>query len=220
MATVVVSGDRTQKWVDIGPALGEPIVLIQCSGAPAEVLTECHRLTPCVLVVDNSFLDQVDSEEFYRKVDFGRCLRVLVELEEHRLAEGERLIRIGCAGYLSKSASPAEACRALRAVLDGELWARRSVIARVLQNVLRESKHRITFRESEILGLISEGLKNSEIAKRLFISPQTVRWHLRSLYAKLGTHDRFRAITHTPRFTGGSVLPGKLPEPIRCRRVS
>ena len=66
-------------------------------------------------------------------------------------------------------------------------------LSRIFQDMLRAMKYRLTFRESEILGLLAEGLKNGEIAERLCISLQTVRWHLRSLYAKLGTHDRFSA---------------------------
>jgi ATP/maltotriose-dependent transcriptional regulator MalT len=72
--------------------------------------------------------------------------------------------------------------------------ASRKTVSTVLQSLLFASKHRLTFRETEILGLVANGLKNREIAKRLLISPETVRWHLRTLYNKLGTHDRMRAV--------------------------
>jgi DNA-binding NarL/FixJ family response regulator len=151
-----------------------------------------------VLVVDGEFLTGLDPEEFYKAVDFGLGIRVLVELEELHFAEAAHLIRIGCAGYISKTASPEQAGEALRAVLAGELWASRRIVSSVLLNVLRESRHGLTFRESEILSLVSEGLKNSEIAERLCISPQTVRWHLRGVYSKLGTHDRLRVVIRAP----------------------
>src|SRR5581483_609950 len=147
---------------------------------------------------DDAFIGDVDLEEFYKTVDFGSSIRVLVELTHSPLIEGEYLIRIGCAGYLSRDATREEASEAVAAVLAGQLWASWEVVSRVLLNLLRESRHRLTFRESEILALVSEGLKNGEIARRLFIAPETVRWHLRSLYKKLGTHDRFHAVSRAP----------------------
>jgi LuxR family maltose regulon positive regulatory protein len=52
----------------------------------------------------------------------------------------------------------------------------------------------LTAREKEILNLIAVGLTNSEIAGRLFISPQTVKKHTGNIYAKLGVHNRTQAV--------------------------
>ena len=183
-------------WSNGDLVFGEGIAVTRCAGTPADILAHSQRLAPCVLVVDYTFVEKLNLEDFYNAVDFGLSVRVLVELDRKRLDQAEHLIRIGCAGYLLKGSKPSEAYSAVRAVAAGQLWAGRKIVSNVLLNVLRESKHRLTFRESEILGLLSNGLTNSEIGKRLFISPQTVRWHLRSLYSKLGTHDRSRAVMH------------------------
>ena len=50
-------------------------------------------------------------------------------------------------------------------------------------------------RESEVLGLVSEGLSNGEIAGRLFITERTVRFHVSSIFTKLGAHNRTQAAT-------------------------
>ncbi len=50
-------------------------------------------------------------------------------------------------------------------------------------------------RESEVLGLVSEGLSNQEIAGRLFITERTVRFHLSSIFTKLGADNRTQAVT-------------------------
>ena len=50
-------------------------------------------------------------------------------------------------------------------------------------------------RESEVLGLVSEGLSNQEIADRLFIVERTVRFHVSSIFTKLGAHNRTQAAT-------------------------
>src|SRR5262249_22789599 len=53
----------------------------------------------------------------------------------------------------------------------------------------------LTNREHEILVCLSEGLSNSEIASRLYLSAKTVRWYNTQIYAKLGVHDRDAAMT-------------------------
>jgi DNA-binding NarL/FixJ family response regulator len=97
---------------------------------------------------------------------------------------------MGCAGVLSRSATTAKARQAVQAISSGELWADRKTLSHLVRELLSEANHHLTRREAEIQALLGEGLRNHEIADRLFISPQTVRWHLRSMYSKLGTHDR------------------------------
>jgi WD40 repeat protein/serine/threonine protein kinase len=52
----------------------------------------------------------------------------------------------------------------------------------------------LTERELEVLRLLMEGLDNSQIADRLYVSPATVRWYLRQIYSKLDVHSRHQAI--------------------------
>jgi DNA-binding CsgD family transcriptional regulator len=66
----------------------------------------------------------------------------------------------------------------------------------------------LTRRESEILALISQGLPNAEIARRLWISEQTVKFHLTNIYRKLGVSNR----TQASRWAD--------PRPVRASRVS
>jgi DNA-binding NarL/FixJ family response regulator len=174
------------------------------SGKPADILTHCRTLGSCVLVIDSSFVERTDSKDFADAVDFGGAIRVLVELEQSRMHSAERLIRMGCAGCVSTTCTRAEARSALRTILRGELWASRKIISDVLMSVLRESRRGLTWREQEIVSLLGEGLTNSGIAERLFISPQTVRWHLRGVYNKLGTHDRRHAVVRSMSMKAGT----------------
>ena len=57
----------------------------------------------------------------------------------------------------------------------------------------------LTQREVEILGLIAQGLTNTEIAERLFLSNHTVKTHINRIFAKTGSRDRVAAIGYAQR---------------------
>src|SRR4029453_8314238 len=67
-----------------------------------------------------------------------------------------------------------------------------------------ETRDELTDQERQIARLARDGLSNPEIGARLFLSPRTVEWHLRKVFAKLGIHSR-RELS--------DVLPSPDPEP-------
>ena len=66
---------------------------------------------------------------------------------------------------------------------------------------------KLTNREREVIAVIGEGLKNKQIAERLFISEETVRRHLTSIYSKLDVSDRLELVIYAYRY-GLAQLPG------------
>jgi DNA-binding NarL/FixJ family response regulator len=103
----------------------------------------------------------------------------------------ENLLRTGCVGSVRHRETRATLLRALKAVLAGELWFPRSTLSRVLRGFLAaQDPNRLTSREVEILGLVGEDLNNQQIADKLFISRETVRWHIKGLNSKLGIGTR------------------------------
>lgn len=101
------------------------------------------------------------------------------------------LIERGCSGVLPNDASANLALHAIKAVVRGEIWAPRKILADVLQTLIQaDQRPKLTKREEEIFALVVDGRKNHDIAEKLFISKETVRWHLRRIYAKLGLRGR------------------------------
>jgi DNA-binding NarL/FixJ family response regulator len=75
----------------------------------------------------------------------------------------------------------------LRRIADGETVIDPTIVARLLGRRRREDPlERLTAREREVLGLVSEGLTNSSISARLFVTERTVEAHTQQIFQKLG----------------------------------
>jgi DNA-binding NarL/FixJ family response regulator len=113
-------------------------------------------------------------------------------------------LRAGASGYLLKDTDPERLPAALRGVLSGEAAIPRSLVARILDEFREPGRRRLgrrstaagllTSREWEVMGLLGEGLSTDDVAKRLFLSPTTVRVHISSVLRKLRVKDRQAAI--------------------------
>jgi DNA-binding NarL/FixJ family response regulator len=90
-------------------------------------------------------------------------------------------------GVALTSETPAEVLDSLRNVIEG-----RSVMPAGWHAAV-EGDGRLSERERQVLELVCEGLSNRDIADSLVVSPNTVKFHLRSIYAKLGVQNRVQA---------------------------
>jgi len=118
-----------------------------------------------------------------------------------------RAILLGAMGLVSKQKAADTVIRAIEKVYAGEVWLDRAMIASILndrvntsgatdQSVEAQRIAKLTEREREVIQLIGEGIKNRQIAARLYISEATVRHHLTSVFAKLGVADRFELVIY------------------------
>ena len=135
--------------------------------------------------------------------------------------DGETLalaFRHGVTGAVLKKDPPEVLLEAVRHVADGEVWLDRKATARLVDGLRDlpsatspEAKRAqsITKREREVLTLVSQGLRNQQIANRLHISEVTVRNHLTSIFRKLKVTSRFQLAVYAFRH-GLSKLPPKL----------
>ncbi len=99
-------------------------------------------------------------------------------------------------GVVSPDAPPEELSAAIVAVIQGLVVLPRALTGRLLrgQEVVEEPGEPLTAREREVLGLLGRGLSNKMIARNLRISEHTVKFHVSSIYAKLGAASRTEAV--------------------------
>ncbi|MBB4918980.1 response regulator [Streptosporangium saharense] len=105
-------------------------------------------------------------------------------------------LRNGASGFLLKRSGPTLLVEAVRAAMAGDSLISPSVTVRLLKHVTGSHRERqpllepLTDREVEIAGKVAEGMTNSDIAAKLFISPGTVKTHVASIQRKLGVRNR------------------------------
>lgn len=155
-----------------------------CAGA-AELPAAVHAHTPDVLLIDLT-----------PEITFGILSQLRREYPGCRLVLWVRSIstelayqamEMGVRGVLRKTLSPELLAKCLMKVAEGELWFDKSLTASFLSAKMVS----LTKRESQLVGLLSQGLKNKEIAATLSISEGTVKVYLSRLFQKVGVKDRF-----------------------------
>jgi DNA-binding NarL/FixJ family response regulator len=108
----------------------------------------------------------------------------------------EQALRLGARGYLSKAMGAEELVAAIERIHAGEV-----VVTEVTGRVRSAPgldwpgrEQGLTDRESEILALITQGKSNAEVARLTYLSPNTVKSYIRSVYRKIGADSRTRAV--------------------------
>jgi DNA-binding NarL/FixJ family response regulator len=112
-------------------------------------------------------------------------------------------IRMGATGYLLKNLAGADLITSLRALQNDEMALSRKMMGRIAREYAKANKFttsswkilaELTPREVDVLSELQTGAPNSEIARRLFLSENTVKHHIRNVLSKLGVKNRREAI--------------------------
>jgi DNA-binding NarL/FixJ family response regulator len=166
------------------------------TGEEAVALSKTSR--PDVIVMDIA-MPRLNGLAATRRV-MAECpgARVLVltahEDEKHVMP----LLEAGATGYLPKTVGLNELLDAIRATHRGDSVLPPPVASVVVRHLAGKTvparQDELTPREVEVLGLLSEGLSNQQIAYRLDRSVRTVEAHLTHVYAKLGVGSRTEAV--------------------------
>jgi two-component system, NarL family, response regulator LiaR len=132
--------------------------------------------------------------DFTRLID-GTCWRVVAFSWYADPASVDRALALGAAGYLFKGLPAASIVRSLQAVRDGTIVTCLGDVEDAIRRSKRvASEAGLSPRESEVLGLITMGLTNVDIAARCHLSINSVKTYVRSAYRKIGVSRRSHAV--------------------------
>ena len=192
---------------------------IEVAGEAADgraAIDMAERLGPDVLLMDIRMpvLDGIEATRRIAANPGTAAVHVVIlttfELDEY-VFEG---LRAGAAGFLVKDTDAAELIRAVRVVAGGEALLSPTVTRRLIAEFATRTRPtrglpglaELTPREREVVALVAAGLSNEEIARKIFVSPSTVKTHAARAMTKLAARDRAQLVVFA--YEAGLVRPG------------
>lgn len=174
--------------------------------AEADLAAEGVRLAtgtrPDLVLLDAALKDRPVPRvvaDFRELLPHCQCVLLANTIDSRSLALS---LEAGAQACLLKTARPEELLTALNEVLRGNMWIQPELAQRLYADMLRTTNEPVreavpdtdlTPRQVDILRLIAEGLRNSDIAARLHISEHTVKTHVANILRKLGVSSRVAA---------------------------
>jgi DNA-binding NarL/FixJ family response regulator len=214
---VVLVDDQELMRVGFRMVLGaqEDMEIVGEAGNGEQAVKLAEELRPDVVLMDVRMpvLDGVEATKLITEQGLAKVLVMTTfDLDEYALSA----LRNGASGFLLKDTPSVQLVAALRSVASGDAVVSPSVTRRLLDRFLGSAGGALrdaamldvlTDREREVMMLIAQGLSNTEIAHRLFLSEATVKTHVGRVLAKLDLRDRVQAVVLA--YETGLVRPGE-----------
>ena len=165
-----------------------------------QAVSETLELGPQVVLMD-ALLPGGQSMEALKQIkQLNLNARVLLLAAQYREEFLYETLQAGADGYVLKDIAPDELAEAVRAVARGEMQVQPQLASRLLTRFGRQGRgtfpyETLTAREQDVLQLLARGLRNKEIAARLYVSERTVNFHLANIYQKLNVSGRTEALS-------------------------
>jgi DNA-binding NarL/FixJ family response regulator len=118
------------------------------------------------------------------------------------------VLAAGARGYILKGSSGPDVIETIQAIVRGNCYVAPNLAARILVNkaqieaVAADNPHDLTSREREIFALVSQGMSNKEVARRLKCTERTVKHHMTHIMQKLNVRNRVQAVVKLARRNG------------------
>jgi DNA-binding NarL/FixJ family response regulator len=181
-----------------------------------QALAQARRLDPDVVLMDVR-MPEMDGIEATTQLVRSGCRARILMLTTFNLDEYVyRAMKAGASGFLLKDASREQLAGAVRTVAAGQALLAPAITRRLIENFCRgpapgaaagSATGRLSERELQVVRLIAQGLSNTEIAAKLYLSDATIKSHVARVLAKLGLRDRVQVAVFA--YEKGIVRPGR-----------
>lgn len=186
------------------------IVVIGETGTGRDAVALVEQEQPDIILLDINLDGESSLDIIPDLAKASETARIVILTGEQDEELQRRAVHLGAVGLVSKNKSPETLIKAVERVYAGEVWLDRTMTASVLGEMARGRPRKktdpeavriesLTGRERQVIVAVGEGLKNKQIAGRLFISDVTVRHHLTSIYSKLDVANRLELIIYAYR---------------------
>ena len=186
------------------------------AGNGSQALAQARRLDPDVVLMDVR-MPGMDGIEATTQLVWSGCRARILMLTTFNLDEYVyRAMKAGASGFLLKDASREQLAGAVRTVSAGQALLAPAITRRLIEDFCRgpapgaaadSVTGRLSARELEVVRLIAQGLSNTEIAAKLYLSDATIKSHVARVLAKLGLRDRVQVAVFA--YEKGIVRPGR-----------
>jgi len=183
------------------------IVIIAASGDGKNTLVKIKQLKPNVVLLDLGLRSQnsLHVVEIVKK-DFPQAKIIIMDLAPVQ-ADILQYVKAGANGFILKDASLNDFLITIRKVSEGSTvlppLLLDSLFSQIVDHAVREGKPklkeavRMTKREREVIGLLSEGMSNREIGQKIRVSTYTVKSHIHNIMEKLALHTRLEIANYS-----------------------
>jgi DNA-binding NarL/FixJ family response regulator len=191
--------DRSQLWlhalVRVLAAVDVGVSASTTSPQEAVELVEEHKANLLVAGIDNGSTGAGDLESIQRAREQVPDLQVVVWSTVHDPRAVKAAFTAGAAAYVLKTARPDDLTLAIRQVFERSIYlAKDWPLPEEAGDAAAESRSgMLTHREREILQLVAEGYSNAQLARMLWVSAETIKFHLSNIYQKIEVTNRTEA---------------------------
>jgi DNA-binding NarL/FixJ family response regulator len=187
-------------------ALEEDFQVVAQAQDGRQVLDILQQYAPDILLLDLK-MPGLDGLAALEGIQSGKNkTRVIVLTASEDKDDFVRAMKLGTSGIVLKQTATELLIESIRKVHAGEMWLDSRATTALLRQLVapgeppmvkpplpapgERERLALSQREREVVALVAQGLKNKEMAERLFISEQTVKNHLHNIFDKLGVSDR------------------------------
>jgi DNA-binding NarL/FixJ family response regulator len=163
------------------------------AGSGEELLQLMKQLEVDIILMDISMPGMGGVEATRQAMALLPTVKIIALSSHDTELDYYKMVDAGAKGFVLKNAGINELRHAITEVADGRTWFSSELLQKIIQTMNKKPEQNplseLTERETEILKLICESLTNSEIAKRINVSYDTVKWHRANLLSKSGSSN-------------------------------